>query len=187
VIAAGVVWWGLDGRHRFASGPEEEPARDRVVASADQAPEGTEDSDTQDAVTQEPSDEVVDAVIEAEGERDIPEEDEDDAEQSVEPVDPARTGTPTAQGETISGPGGRYRVMISSHKRESDAGVEAAQLSRRGILTEVVAAEVADRGTWYRVVVSGGYPSHSMALEVLDTIKSLGYEGAWIERSAANE
>ena len=77
--------------------------------------------------------------------------------------------------------------MVSSHRREGDARIEAAQVSRQGVETEVVATDVADRGVWYRVVVAGGYPSHSTALEVLDTIKSLGYEGAWIERAAANQ
>jgi len=51
----------------------------------------------------------------------------------------------------------------------------------------VVATEVKDRGIWFRVVVSGGYPMLSAAREDLETIKTLGYEGAWIERGADNE
>jgi hypothetical protein len=99
-------------------------------------------------------------------------------------------GEPTASGETaeqrtgigIEGPGGRYRILVSSHKFRSDAGTEAAELEASGISTEIIPAVLPERGRWFRIVVKGGYPSWSSASEVLDTIKQLGYEGAWIER-----
>ena len=83
----------------------------------------------------------------------------------------------------LSGPGGPYRLMISSHRFERDALMESAETERRGVASEVVPAEIAERGTWYRVVVSGGYPRLAAAREVLDIVKGLGYEGAWIERT----
>jgi hypothetical protein len=89
-----------------------------------------------------------------------------------------------ASGETaISGPGGPYRIMVSSHKHEAAARLEAGELAGIGIDVEVVAAEVPDRGTWYRLLVTGGYPTLARARTVLDTIKTFGYEGAWIERT----
>ena len=79
-----------------------------------------------------------------------------------------------------------YIVMISSHYREIAATLESAELENRGVTSEVVPADLGDRGVWYRVVVAGGYPSLSDARSVLDTIKSFGYEGAWIERAPDN-
>jgi hypothetical protein len=90
-------------------------------------------------------------------------------------------------GTVISGPGGRYRIMVSSHRHEGAAVFEARQLIERGVGAEVVATKVKDRGIWFRVVVSGGYPMLSAAREDLDTVRNLGYEGAWIERAADNE
>jgi hypothetical protein len=72
--------------------------------------------------------------------------------------------------------------MVSSHKYESAAALEARELTELGVDVEVVAAEVAERGTWYRVLISGGYPTLASARTVLDTIKTFGYEGAWVER-----
>ncbi|MCK4409988.1 MAG: SPOR domain-containing protein, partial [Candidatus Eisenbacteria sp.] len=87
----------------------------------------------------------------------------------------------------ISGPGGPYHIMISSHRYEGAAVFEAGQLIERGVAAEVMATKVEGRGIWFRVVVSGGYPALSRARENLDTIKFLGYEGAWIEHVADNE
>jgi hypothetical protein len=77
--------------------------------------------------------------------------------------------------------------MVSSHHREAAAEVEATELGELGVVAEVAAAEVAGRGTWFRVLVSGGYPTLARARAVLDTIKSFGYEGAWIERAPQGE
>jgi hypothetical protein len=94
----------------------------------------------------------------------------------------AQTSAVRPEHVAVEGPGGPYRIIISSHKHEADAGTEARELAGAGVATEIIPAHVPDRGTWYRILVAGGYPSWTRAVEVLDTVKSLGYEGAWIER-----
>ncbi|MBN2564109.1 MAG: SPOR domain-containing protein, partial [Candidatus Eisenbacteria bacterium] len=83
----------------------------------------------------------------------------------------------------VAGVGGPYRIIVSSHKHRADAEVERGQLASAGLATEIIPAEIPERGTWYRILVAGGYPSWTRATEVLDTIRNLGYEGAWIERT----
>jgi hypothetical protein len=97
---------------------------------------------------------------------------------------PAETLTPEG---LVRGPGGPYFVFVSSHKHEAAARTEGGELESRGYESAVMSAEVPDRGTWHRVAIAGGYPSFSSAREVLDRVKELGYEGAWVQRVSRNE
>jgi len=76
---------------------------------------------------------------------------------------------------------------VSSHKTEAAALADAEGLGGKGVRAETVRAEVGDSGTWYRVRVSGGYPTLAAAREALEAVKALEYEGAWIERTPVEE
>ncbi|MCK4512446.1 SPOR domain-containing protein [bacterium] len=186
---ATILWWFVDGERRFASrldGPAR-TAQERVLLD-----QGTEISEDRAVPPGEPSGDVpadegaagadegaagADRGAGGAGE-DVVSPDDDAVRAAPEPLD----------GDAlIRGPGGRYHIMISSHRHEGAAVFEAGQLVEQGVAAEVAGAEVEDRGTWFRVVVSGGYPTVTSAREVLDTIKFLGYEGAWIERVADNK
>jgi hypothetical protein len=179
------VWWFVDGRTRFGTAERAGPTSvtqmpaERRDAAADRAAEESG----------EPRGEVADherGEVEAGGTGTVgAEEAAQEGSGAPEPASDTARETPEVTGE-IRGPGGRYVVLISSHYRESLARAEAAELEARGVATEVVAADLGERGTWYRVAVSGGYPSLSGARSVLDTIKSFGYEGAWVERAPLN-
>ena len=197
VAIATLLWWFVDGEHRFGSRPggSVRPGLERVVEARDsETPEDhavTPGEMGEAARTDEGADrEAADAHGEgpsgggrttAEGREASLQEISAGGDDSAMP--PTREWP---DGDTIiSGPGGPYRIMVSSHRYEGAAVFEAGQLIERGVAAEVVATEVEDRGIWFRVVVSGGYPRLSGAREVLDTIKTLGYEGAWIERAVA--
>ncbi len=85
------------------------------------------------------------------------------------------------------GPGGPYVVFLSSHRLERAAEADVRGLAARGLECRVVTAEVDDRGTWFRVALEGGYPGLAQAREVLDIVKELGYEGAWVARVRDHE
>jgi hypothetical protein len=85
--------------------------------------------------------------------------------------------------ELVAGPGGPYTVFLSSHRIESAAEEDAQAALFLGVESEVIPAEVGDTGRWYRVAVRGGYPTLREARGVLDVVRTLGYDGAWIERS----
>ncbi|MFH1690099.1 MAG: SPOR domain-containing protein [Candidatus Eisenbacteria bacterium] len=197
LVIATVLWWYMDGQRRFYSAPDG-PAytgQEQVTESGDSEPDGGgppastetgEETTGQDGASDEAP------GVEGEGPTD------GRPSAAVEPGESGDEGGATAAavpqaGERpdgaplISGPGGSYRIMVSSHHRESAAEVEVAELSERGVVAEVMAAEVADRGTWFRVLVSGGYPTLASASAVLDTIKSFGYEGAWVGRAPQSE
>jgi hypothetical protein len=161
VAVAVLLWWFIDGERRSNAWLDELSRRkhEPVVEGRDSEP--VEDSPAA------PAKEIGSAGL-----------DESDV--------PAARESPDG-GTVISGPGGRYRIMVSSHRHEGAAVFEARQLIERGVGAEVVATKVKDRGIWFRVVVSGGYPMLSAAREDLDTVRNLGYEGAWIERAADNE
>jgi len=188
IVAAAAVWWGLDGRERFGPSavrdrvPPREvaaPGRQQETGPADSGEEATAPEGGAESMTAEREDQPGGEPV-----SDLPAEavaiEEQTGGADATSGDVSTEGRPLSD-ERIHGPGGRYLVMVSSHKMERDAGFEATEIERKGVDVDVVAAEVPDRGTWYRIVVSGGYPRHAAALEVLDTIKSLGYEGAWIE------
>jgi len=172
LICALVLWWFADGQDRFSSRP------DAVVATRQVSEEDGELPPAQ-----------VDALPGGADQTDAEEDDEDVAEVHGEAEsEPSGTeATGAAPDGVVSGPGGSYLIMVSSHYREVAASLESAELVRRGVLTEVVETELGDRGTWYRVVVSGGYPTLAGARSVLDIIKSFGYEGAWIERAPRSD
>ena len=191
LVALVVGWWFVDGQNRFSGDTDGSigSLTDRVVERTGSAP-GEADSAGDEAVGEQSLEDEAGETGTAVSEDPLA------AETQAEPT----VGAPAAGRETaptevppgarqqapdgeIRGPGGRYRVMISSHYREVAAALESAEMEERGIASEVVQADLGDRGVWYRVVVTGGYPSLSDARSVLDTIKSFGYEGAWIERT----
>jgi len=77
---------------------------------------------------------------------------------------------------------GRYVVFTSSHRRRDAAERDAGVLERRGFASRVVQVEVPDRGTWHRVAVDAAFWTLDDTRELLDIVKEVGYEGAWIER-----
>jgi hypothetical protein len=74
---------------------------------------------------------------------------------------------------------------VSSHRTEEAALADAQALAGRGVAAEAVRAEVGGTGTWFRVRVSGGYPTLAAARDALESLKALEYGGAWIERAPA--
>jgi general secretion pathway protein A len=81
-----------------------------------------------------------------------------------------------------SGPGGPYRAVALSGKQADAASAAASLLIDRGISAEVIPTNVGDMGLWYRVAVTGGYPDLESAREVVEELKRLGYDGAWVHR-----
>ncbi len=77
---------------------------------------------------------------------------------------------------------GRYVVFTSSHRYASAAEQDAAALERRGFPSVVVDVDISERGKWHRVAVDAGFRTLDDTRELLDIMKEVGYEGAWIER-----
>lgn len=77
---------------------------------------------------------------------------------------------------------GRYVVFTSSHRLISAAERDADTLERRGFPSRVVDVEIPERGMWHRVAVDAGFRTLDDTRELLDIMKEVGYEGAWIER-----
>ncbi len=201
IVAIGtLLWWFADGerritarlddasrrRHeRVAEGQTSEPVGDVQAGPGDMLEAGTTGENTDREDTAGGGGDPLAGEITSDVELEAPGEEIGSAGLEGSDLD-ATLESP--DGDTvIRGPGGLYRIMVSSHRHEGAAIVEAEQLIERGVGAEVMATDVKDRGTWFRVVVTGGYPRLSAAREVLDTIKTLGYEGAWIERAADNE
>jgi hypothetical protein len=169
-VAAVAVWIGLRG----LPGRDVRPALDTERVRRGQ-PESEpfererpgEPTTTEGAATPEGSDR---------GERAAPA-----AEEAVRDVE--GTGREPLPSGTIEGPGGRYTVFVSSHRIRSAARIESDELGRAGVRATIVETEVGDTGTWYRVAVSGGYPTLTAARAALGAVAELGYGGAWIERS----
>ena len=200
VAIATLLWWFVDGERRLNSwlddsswrehervveGRDSEPVEDSPARPGDMDEAGTTELTTDREGTAAGGEDASGGETTSEGEREAPGEEIASARLDESDVHAVRE-SPDG-GTVITGPGGRYRIMVSSHRHEGAAVFEAGQLIEGGVGAEVVATEVKDRGTWFRVVVSGGYPMLSAAREDLDTVKSLGYEGAWIERAADNE
>ncbi len=200
VAVAALLWWFIDGEDRANSWLDElsrrqhervvegrgsEPAEDGPAAPGDMSEAGTTELTTDREGTTAGGEAPPGGEVTPEGEREPPAEEIGSA--GLDDSDVRAVRESPDGGTVIRGPGGRYRIMISSHRHEGAAVFEAGQLIERGVGAEVVATEVKDRGIWFRVVVSGGYPMLSAAREGLDTIKHLGYEGAWIERAADDE
>ena len=209
VAIATLLWWFIDGERRFTSRLDDlgRSGRERMVEGRDSELVEAPDSDPVEVPDSDPVEVPGSDLVEVPGSDPVevpgsdpmeapdPQHGEDSA---LPPGEAGESGTvdetdidavresPEADA-VITGPGGRYRIMVSSHRHEGAALFEAGQLIERGVGAEVVATEVEDRGIWFRVLVTGGYPRLSAAREVLDTIRTLGYEGAWIERAADNE
>ncbi|MCD4691126.1 hypothetical protein K8S17_06650, partial [bacterium] len=77
---------------------------------------------------------------------------------------------------------GHYVVFTSSHKHERAAERDAAALRGKSFPGAVVCVEVPGRGIWYRVDVDAGFAVLDDTRELLDTMREVGYEGAWVER-----
>ncbi len=203
VPVAALIWWRTstgtgevqpeEGQEIVASGPASPgpPAGDTEEIEAEGGSVSTPE-DEQESVPG--SGEAGVAPAHAEGNVPAEERDERPAEQppeqprGIEELPGAATSAEsvTADG-LVRGPGGPYFVFVSSHKHEVAARMEGGELEARGYEAVVMSAEVPDRGVWHRVAVAGGYPSFSAAREVLDRVKELGYEGAWVQRVSVNE
>jgi hypothetical protein len=182
IAIAGVTLWRTGAIERL-SGPRQtggSPARPEV---ASQARPSAGEPRRQDGERGEPPLEVREPAVPP-------------AEGAGTPGD-ARTDSPAATGEAggaaaaaaeqgaLAGPGGRYVVFVSSHRTEEAALADAQALAGRGVAAEAVRAEVGGTGTWFRVRVSGGYPTLAAARDALESLKALEYGGAWIERAPA--
>jgi general secretion pathway protein A len=119
----------------------------------------------------------------------------DEIEEDDEPAggDEADDGGATARVESefassgqkppaTSGPGGPYRAIVLSSRSANSASGEASRLAERGFLVEVIPVDIGDGGLWHRVVVRGGYPALDSAREVVDELRRLGYESAWVHK-----
>jgi hypothetical protein len=111
----------------------------------------------------------------------------------VEPATPvAGTAAPEEPGgpaggsaweqEPISGPGGPYRIFVTSHTAERAALVDASTLSARGFESEIVVVDLGEKGIWHRVAVRGGFPSVASGSHALERVREAGYPSAWIQR-----
>lgn len=87
----------------------------------------------------------------------------------------------------LSGPGGPYVIYLSSQRLRTAAALEVDQAREAGLLAHVVDADVPGSGMWHRVALDGGYPNLAEARNTLDSIRELGYEGAWIARVPREE
>ena len=94
---------------------------------------------------------------------------------------PTRTATPTSGGlkEAIARatqrpaeavPGGAFTLQLSAFQTRDEADRFVARLRDRGYAPYIVAAEVANKGTWYRVRM-GSFPSRDAASRYLADFK----------------
>jgi hypothetical protein len=83
---------------------------------------------------------------------------------------------------TTSGPGGPYRAIVLSSRDANSASVEASRLAERGFLVDVIPVDIGDGGLWHRVVVRGGYPALDSAREIVEELRRLGYDSAWVHK-----
>lgn len=95
---------------------------------------------------------------------------------------PTRTATPAAsnglkdaiaratQRPTEAVPGGAFTLQLSAFQTREEADRFVARLRDRGYAPYIVAAEVANKGTWYRVRM-GSFPSREAASRYLADFK----------------
>ena len=94
---------------------------------------------------------------------------------------PTRTATPVSGGlkdaiarasqrPTEAVPGGAFTLQLSAFQTREEADRFAARLRDRGYAPYIVAAEVANKGTWYRVRM-GSFPSRDAASRYLADFK----------------
>ncbi len=77
---------------------------------------------------------------------------------------------------------GSYAVAAMSSPSEREAGGEAERLAGGGIWATVTAVELEGRGTWYRVVLDGGYKTPDDASATLALLREIGYPDPWVTR-----
>jgi len=82
----------------------------------------------------------------------------------------------------ISGPGGPYRAVVLSGRSADSVLAEASRLAERGFLVEVIPVDIGDGGLWHRVAILGGYPALDSAREIVDELRRLGYDSAWVHK-----
>lgn len=95
---------------------------------------------------------------------------------------PTRTATPpggalkeaiaraTTQRPTEAVPGGAFTLQLSAFQTREEADRFASRLRDRGYAPYIVAAEVAHKGTWYRVRM-GSFPSRDAATRYMSDFK----------------
>lgn len=95
---------------------------------------------------------------------------------------PTRTATPaggglkeaiaraTTQRPAEAVPGGAFTLQLSAFQSREEADRFASRLRDRGYAPYIVAAEVANKGTWYRVRM-GSFPSRDAATRYLSDFK----------------
>jgi DedD protein len=95
---------------------------------------------------------------------------------------PTRTATPpggalkeaiaraTTQRPAEAVPGGAFTLQLSAFQTREEADRFASRLRDRGYAPYIVAAEVANKGTWYRVRM-GSFPSRDAATRYLSDFK----------------
>ena len=81
-----------------------------------------------------------------------------------------------------SGTGGPYRAIVLSGRNADSASAEASRLEERGFSVEVIPVDIGDGGLWYRVAVRGGYPALDSAREIVNELRRLGYDSAWVHK-----
>jgi len=81
-----------------------------------------------------------------------------------------------------SGAGGPYRAIALSSRNVDSASAEVSRLAERGFSADVFPVDIGDGGLWYRVVVRGGFPALDPAREVVDELRGLGYDSAWVHK-----
>ena len=87
----------------------------------------------------------------------------------------------------LSGSGGQYVILLSSHRLRSAAEWDVSQAEARGMAARTMEVELPESGTWYRVALAGAHPTLASARAALDMVKELGYEGAWLVRKTQND
>jgi general secretion pathway protein A len=107
----------------------------------------------------------------------------------VEAIDEQPAGSPPAgdapaeeaTGALARGPGGPYAVVVASSRREDAAGAVVDLLAQEGYAAAVEVADL-ESGTWYRVVLEGGYPTLGAARVVAESIGDVGNGDPWVLR-----
>ncbi len=132
-----------------------------------------------------------------------------DSEGERQPAEPVREATQSDAGKAESGPAasrtsgglhvsqpggdealsgwppatvGLYVVFTSSHRYETAAHYDMEALLALSLPAVIVAVELDESGVWYRVAVDAGFETVSEASDLLETVRELGYEGAWVRR-----
>lgn len=111
--------------------------------------------------------------------------DKSEAPDALNAVDAEEAGTATTSRETddvVRMDSGAYAVAAFSSPSEQEARDHVERLAGEGIRATVRAVELESRGTWYRVVLDGGYELPGDAHGTLANLREIGYPDPWIIR-----